>query len=212
MGGHWTFVEHDEMPAGSSPRMRGARGASNRGFCRRGDHPHVCGEHRWPIQRGRTCGGSSPRMRGAPGGRNQTHPHTGIIPAYAGSTTTGNATHTRTGDHPRVCGEHVGVRQDMTYQLESSPRMRGALNAGIFGLDDYGIIPAYAGSTRGGPRRSGCSGDHPRVCGEHRADRRGRRRVQGSSPRMRGAPIRRTEQLHRDGIIPAYAGSTENQH
>ncbi len=33
--------------------------------------------------------------------------------------------------------------------------------------EEYGIIPAYAGSTRHGQRYSSQGWDHPRVCGEH---------------------------------------------
>ena len=93
------------------------------------------------------------------------------------------------GDHPRVRGEHL--------RRES------------FELDGEGIIPAYAGSTRGvfhqrrrregsSPRTRGARSpswtaaeprpDHPRVRGEHKAPRQWR---------LRGR-----------GIIPAYAGST----
>ena len=77
---------------------------------------------------------------------------TGIIPAYAGSTTYG--------------GPLPVLRQG------SSPRMRGALAKAIHRGPTYGIIPAYAGSTTPScsPQLSGR--DHPRVCGEHRMVRR----------------------------------------
>ena len=50
--------------------------------------------------------------------------------------------------------------------------------------------------------------DHPRACGEHRQGRVGRDAVQGSSPRMRGAPHSfEVFHIHTE-IIPAHAGST----
>ena len=55
------------------------------------DHPRVCGEH---IKSGNAVllrGGSSPRMRGTPAVDRQTHVFTGIIPAYAGNTSSGRA-------------------------------------------------------------------------------------------------------------------------
>ena len=74
--------------------------------------------------------------------------------------------------------------------------------------EEYGIIPAYAGSTRHGQRYSSQGWDHPRVCGEHPNHSRKLFAQSGSSPRMRGARFydRRGRKL--SGIIPAYAGST----
>ena len=50
--------------------------------------------------------------------------------------------------------------------------------------------------------------DHPRVCGEHSHSLTCLRACPGSSPRMRGAPLVADAVRGRDGIIPAYAGST----
>ena len=93
----------------------------------------------------------------------------------------------------------------------SSPRMRGALRH-IHGARRHRrIIPAYAGSTRGHGLWSGARKDHPRVCGEHPREPATNSPYSGSSPRMRGAPRRRTVLRARDGIIPAYAGSTNSR-
>ena len=74
----------------------------------------------------------------------------------------------------------------------------------------FGIIPAYAGSTRGKHRNGNRSWDHPRVCGEHIDGIIPCLIWTGSSPRMRGAlcPILATSPEWR--IIPAYAGSTSS--
>ena len=87
--------------------------------------------------------------------------------------------------------------------------MRGALDQAGFGDGFDRIIPAYAGSTSVSPCRRGAPKDHPRVCGEHGLNATSGPPLEGSSPRMRGAPCRR-RRLGRDGrrIIPAYAGST----
>ena len=72
------------------------------------DHPRVCGEHNNSFCCSVMSLGSSPRMRGAqtcyrkPGCRQR------IIPAYAGSTAQREPGKRQTGDHPRVCGEHIG--------------------------------------------------------------------------------------------------------
>ena len=51
-----------------------------------------------------------------------------------------------------------------------------------------GIIPAYAGNTRGLGANHPVTRDHPRVCGEHIVVGAHRCEIQGSSPRMRGTP------------------------
>ena len=66
--------------------------------------------------------------------------------------------------------------------------MRGTHVLPSHGLERGGIIPAYAGNTSTGPRRTHRPRDHPRVCGEHC--------VVGG------------ELGDEPGIIPAYAGNT----
>ena len=70
------------------------------------------------------------------------------------------------------------------------------------------IIPAYAGNTA--VKSSGVleSGDHPRVCGEHRTNLAKTADRQGSSPRMRGTRTISAIRTGCTGIIPAYAGNT----
>ena len=51
---------------------------------------------------------------------------------------------------------------------------------------DGGIIPAYAGNTKKLILISQNTGDHPRVCGEHRIRPCLDSVTWGSSPRMRG--------------------------
>ena len=55
---------------------------------------------------------------------------------------------------------------------------------------------------------SGLPGDHPRGCGEHMMNDPKLGTEQGSSPRMRGAPMSQKTILYCMGIIPADAGST----
>ena len=111
-------------------------------------------------------------------------------------------------DHPRVCGEHRSDAIAAAKAEGSSPRMRGAPAA--VGPADLpaGIIPAYAGSTAYMNREALIAGDHPRVCGEHGDAMSTVSSKSGSSPRMRGAlPVLLAGARVR-GIIPAYAGST----
>ena len=111
-------------------------------------------------------------------------------------------------DHPRIRGEHApAVDVDVTFQ-GSSPHTRGAHLKPDYVDLVRGIIPAYAGSTPTHwwppPERS----DHPRIRGEHNTAASNALSFSGSSPHTRGARHREIANLYKQGIIPAYAGST----
>ena len=91
------------------------------------DHPRVCGEHAPALAAVGSGPGSSPRMRGARVPGLAFGLDSGIIPAYAGSTLGLLDDGRRRGDHPRVCGEHALVVEEVVKVAGSSPRMRGAL-------------------------------------------------------------------------------------
>ena len=112
----------------------------------------------------------------------------GIIPAYAGNTRSGRNSCAVLEDHPRVCGEHH----------------RSCVSIVVYG----GSSPAYAGNTFRLSRVVVWRGDHPRVCGEHFTLHPAGSNPQGSSPRMRGTPVRESHEFDIAGIIPAYAGNT----
>ena len=75
-------------------------------------------------------------------------------------------------------------------------------------IQDFRIIPAYAGSTSGRAQHKTIAWDHPRVCGEHPTLDEFIGLCRGSSPRMRGARLGPGRRPVPGGIIPAYAGST----
>ena len=106
-------------------------------------------------------------MRGTPHGAVDRVFNRGIIPAYAGNTRVPCIRPAGVGDHPRVCGEHVGCQRAWSYDPGSSPRMRGTLKGATCYEMCKGIIPAYAGNTKLLLRRHHWRRDHPRVCGEH---------------------------------------------
>ena len=132
----------------------------------------------------------------------------GILPAHAGSTGVNTAGAGFSGDHPRVCGEHVDGFLRRLALLESSPRMRRAPGSCHERTAPTGIIPAYAGSTPASTETRKTCRDHPRVCGEHWAGHKAVNRSVESSPRMRGAPPLVSCEDEARGIIPAYAGNT----
>ena len=215
--------------AGSSPRMRGTRIDSLKKRISTGiipayagntcrprlecgcfrDHPRVCGEHTLSALPAKIPAGSSPRMRGTLGISCRQERRPGIIPAYAGNTLPFKSLSIIAWDHPRVCGEHMQRLGSVLGVSGSSPRMRGTLSISFFRVLALRIIPAYAGNTCEGRRRCGQDRDHPRVCGEHVLSDEAFVRSQGSSPRMRGTPLVVDRHHGVTGIIPAYAGNTD---
>ena len=192
------------------------------------DHPRIRGEHHGYFAFRVMMVGSSPHTRGAPAFSHGRGFPDWIIPAYAGSTSEAGEPLGGDEDHPRIRGEHVHVGPPPFPGVGSSPHTRGA--RGLCAPSDRGagIIPAYAGSTRGTPsfarperdhprirgehtptpRRAARRWDHPRIRGEHAERHNPRGNFTGSSPHTRGAPLRRRPARHRRRIIPAYAGST----
>ena len=88
--------------------------------------------------------------------------------------------------------------------------MRGKPQSSGEELSSLGLIPAYAGKTRLKQIRRGDDWAHPRVCGENVNIGFICKRVQGSSPRMRGKRAISIAPRAKTGLIPAYAGKTGN--
>ena len=176
------------------------------------DHPRIRGEH---LRRAFGVGcavGSSPHTRGAPSIRSVVSRTSGIIPAYAGSTSTRSLRTARRWDHPRIRGEHRRCHRRVRRRVGSSPHTRGAHGVHYRHRVQPGIIPAYAGSTSWSSTSSRACTDHPRIRGEHLVTRDQTLVVGGSSPHTRGARRRRSTPQSQTRIIPAYAGSTTGPH
>ena len=174
----------------------------------KGDHPRICGEHRSVAGWSRRSWGSSPHMRGTPTGEKRQMAKLGIIPAYAGNTPYFCTFSSNTGDHPRICGEHLGRLAILPTSAGSSPHMRGTHDT-VWNIDFIdGIIPAYAGNTEVTINRLTPLRDHPRICGEHRLPAITTKPTSGSSPHMRGTQHHWLSRWWNVGIIPAYAGNT----
>ena len=101
-----------------------------------------------------------------------------------------NMRDTAWGDHPRMCGEHLGGVPMWMMSGGSSPHVRGARRLTLTPRPAAGIIPACAGSTEAGEFAGDGAGDHPRMCGEHRLVASKLVLSQGSSPHVRGALMR----------------------
>ena len=158
--------------------------------------------------RGRGVGGSSPRGRGKRRGHRRTRRRAGLIPAWAGKTTTGGGCTGARRAHPRVGGENSDALLSLASIIGSSPRGRGKLIEGPAARAEERLIPAWAGKT-GEPRSSAIHpGAHPRVGGENFRITRSRSSGPGSSPRGRGKPPRYVGAWGPRRLIPAWAGKT----
>ena len=71
------------------------------------DHPRIRGEHSTYKIGTLKASGSSPHTRGARPRRHRQAQAERIIPAYAGSTIKGLWDGIKSGDHPRIRGEHL---------------------------------------------------------------------------------------------------------
>ena len=107
-----------------------------------------------------------------------------------------------------MCGEHLKNMILGLRRAGSSPRVRGTREAELRAAAREGIIPACAGNTCPGWPGWSPTGDHPRVCGEHKAFANGEQDGSGSSPRVRGTLHVVAIAQDRCGIIPACAGNT----
>ena len=154
------------------------------------------------------CVGSSPHARGTPCFHPWRDYPIGIIPACAGNTVGRPGHRARTGDHPRMRGEHRRNFTHMPMMPGSSPHARGTPTRPATPRDDAGIIPACAGNTLQPLGLCGVNGDHPRMRGEHQLRGTLLGFLLGSSPHARGT--RKIDELRAVilGIIPACAGNT----
>ena len=112
--------------------------------------------------------------------------HIGSIPAHAGEPDFPSASSAVFTVYPRACGEPLGRRT----ALRSCT----------------GSIPAHAGEPPGGCLRRVGAGVYPRACGGTSAGLRPRSCLEGLSPRMRGNRRAPRHGRRETGSIPAHAG------
>ena len=131
-----------------------------------------------------------------------------IIPAGAGDTYRQTPQRDRASDHPRGCGGHWDCWHRCLRLPGSSPRVRGTPDPNKARQIMERIIPAGAGDTLARLAARKDRADHPRGCGGHAGASRRPEGSGGSSPRVRGTPLRRGAARMAGRIIPAGAGDT----
>ena len=152
------------------------------------DHLRVCGADHCSNSITELALGSSPRVRSR---QSSGHPfplHGGIISACAEQTLTSRLASLPAGDHLRVCGADIGIRDTGAFLKGSSPRVRSRLR------EDYLPCEVFR--------------DHLRVCGADASPIMVSVISWGSSPRVRSRPIADIDFVSIRGIISACAEQT----
>ena len=131
-----------------------------------------------------------------------------IIPARAGQTVSNVLIERADTDHPRACGANGGCCSVAVGLAGSSPRVRGKPLRYACSLRGGRIIPARAGQTSARDMSRNAYADHPRACGANATTAINVSGAAGSSPRVRGKPLRKAGLVTNGRIIPARAGQT----
>ena len=147
-------------------------------------------------------------MRGKRVGRHFCKFRHGITPADAGKTVNPSSRRGMKWDHPRGCGENYRMRNGLSLERGSPPRMRGKRAQSRRNIGVRRITPADAGKTIELLNALNTTGDHPRGCGENFRTATARSTHAGSPPRMRGKHTDAMALNIHDRITPADAGKT----
>ena len=143
--GRRKFLDEVSRPRGDHPRVCGEKLGRCRACRREAGSPRVCGEkkHRTAY----TCRrwGSPPRVRGEEQRIKLLEDLYRITPACAGRSVTNCHFRFSFWDHPRVCGEKVGLKTGREQHIGSPPRVRGEVSAHWPNFRTTGITPACAG-------------------------------------------------------------------
>ena len=120
IGQYWTWIVPRITPASAGNTVI----CFSRSFCL-WDHPRICGEHLQCLSLARLPHGSPPHLRGTPVSPQFDCENSGITPASAGNTSSGLLPIPLSGDHPRICGEHVSNFMHLFSRAGSPPHLRG---------------------------------------------------------------------------------------
>ena len=155
--------------------------------------------------------GSSPLTRGKPIRAPRLSSGHGLIPAHAGKTTTTAIARSCPRAHPRSRGENGLATVARLESLGSSPLTRGKPPPPWAPGVTRGLIPAHAGKTSSGRRRTHSEPAHPRSRGENYLFSKLSSSKNGSSPLTRGKLFEVHLFESPERLIPAHAGKTRGQ-
>ena len=171
-------------------------------------HPRSRGEHGFSSTEISVSAGSSPLARGTLHVWLGSLQGLGLIPARAGNTVWKLANAWSVWAHPRSRGEHGEPGNEEQEEKGSSPLARGTPELDAVFSRMVGLIPARAGNTCFLCLDRTANRAHPRSRGEHTYPFCVTFGSPGSSPLARGTRWHLSDQVERDGLIPARAGNT----
>ena len=154
------------------------------------DHPRSCGANQKLYSVVYYHPGSSPLVRGQQPFCSFRACLVRIIPARAGPTRCRVEFLTVSEDHPRSCGANEFSLPQVGVSYGSSPLVRGQPCRRIPFAYPIRIIPARAGPTAISKPLRNPDADHPRSCGANLCRAANSARQSGSSPLVRGQPLR----------------------
>ena len=150
------------------------------------DHPRMCGEKAKADKGTMLRIGSPPHVRGKASAIFWTSFMLRITPACAGKRSHELSNDDLYWDHPRTCGEKRIAQSDELAVEGSPPRMRGKERQHVELLPLFRITPAYAGKRACMTTATTQPRDHPRMCGEKKAEDIFETNFVGSPPHVRG--------------------------
>ena len=175
--------------AGLTPAWAGTtRPATAPASCSRA-HPRMGGDHVTSRRLRPGASGSPPHGRGPLAAGGDDGPEPGLTPAWAGTTGKRFPNRLLLGGSPP---HGRGPRDD-------PPRRRPPL----------GLTPAWAGTTTSSPEVPGQFWAHPRMGGDHGSYPTRPKQPGGSPPHGRGPQRRHRGVGRREGLTPAWAGTTD---
>ena len=149
---------------------------------------------------------TTPRMRGYCERRIRYHARFGYNPAYAGILRVPCTSAHQSAIQPRVCGDTDLPFFTVTYDTDTTPRMRGYFLDVDSIFQDSRYNPAYAGILHLLNHLSVLPKIQPRVCGDTVIKRCVRARRCDTTPRMRGYLLCAHRPLYGSRYNPVYAG------
>ncbi|EGJ72706.1 hypothetical protein STTU_p0093 (plasmid) [Streptomyces sp. Tu6071] len=152
--------------------------------------------------------GASPRARGRPRIRLVIRSGIRSIPALAGPTATAGDPSMPGTEHPRARGADGSLGATAPAPLGASPRSRGRRPPHLCITTRRRSIPALAGPTAPGPRRTTRTTEHPRARGADLLSLAEVLFAVGASPRSRGRLVVAQDGDDQARSIPALAGPT----
>ena len=174
------------------------------------DHPHLCGEHRNPVEVVPPRAGSPPPVWGTPTTVDGAVVEEGITPTCVGNTNIGIMQIAAVEDHPHLCGEHDSMFTQSQARIGSPPPVWGTHRTSCRVTSTRGITPTCVGNTYIKRRENVLLKDHPHLCGEHQDTIIAEWQEEGSPPPVWGTLDGLRLVTLFDRITPTCVGNTKS--